>query len=199
MSATGRGAKRQEADFYPTPSYCVARLLQYVQLPPGRWLEPSAGEGAIIRAVKARRTDIVWTAVEMREECRVDLTACADVVSIADFREWRPDGRPFELVLGNPPFTLASRFISHALEVGERVVFLLRIGFLASEKRCSFFRKVGVPDIHIIPDRPSFTGTGSDATDYAWAEFRPGWAGRREGKVSILYPDTGQLSLLEGA
>ena len=48
MSATNRGAVRNEHDFYPTPAWCVHRLLEAVPLPAGRWLEPCVGDGAKI-------------------------------------------------------------------------------------------------------------------------------------------------------
>lgn len=94
MSSTGRGTERAEADFYPTPPWCVDRLLERLQLAPGQWLEPSAGEGAIIWAVNAfyrRRAaelraspelgkvgrdllaaferGVDWSAIELRQEC----------------------------------------------------------------------------------------------------------------------------------
>ena len=54
MSATGRnlpGAERHADDFYATPPWCVEALLRGSNLPSGRWLEPTAGDGAIVEEV----------------------------------------------------------------------------------------------------------------------------------------------------
>jgi hypothetical protein len=48
------------------------------------------------------------------------------------------------------------------------ICFLLRLGFLESEARREFFQQMGVPDLYILPNRPSFTGQGTDASTYAW-------------------------------
>ena len=66
-----RGRKKTPRDTYPTPAWCTRLLLRTVPLPPGRWLEPSAGSGGIMRAVSDVRTDpkhgsdVRWTAVEI--------------------------------------------------------------------------------------------------------------------------------------
>lgn len=193
MSATNRGAKRRAADYYPTPAYCVERLLRYVKLSGGRWLEPGAGSGAIIREVNALRSDVEWTAVEKYGRSIPALVRALDGRGCL----WRSDllteqvPTGFHVALGNPPYLYAADFIERTLELAVRVIFLLRLNFLASRKRCEFYRRVGVPDVYVIPDRPSFTGKGSDATEYAWMEFRPEWAGRSEGQTTILYPPEG--------
>lgn len=64
MSATGRSDVRRLDDFYATPAWCVRRLLEGVNPPGGLWLEPCAGDGAIIRAVEEMRADVKWHAVE---------------------------------------------------------------------------------------------------------------------------------------
>lgn len=78
MSSTNRGGKRSPADFYATPAWCVRRLLERVDLPPGRWLEPAAGDGAIMlaaeemrgeRALRGWHSADCWDAFEIRKEC----------------------------------------------------------------------------------------------------------------------------------
>ena len=75
MSSTNRGGKRQDLDVYPTPAWVVDRLLEVVDFPGGRWLEPCAGDGAIMRAVNAWRADVRWDACELRAECTPALDA----------------------------------------------------------------------------------------------------------------------------
>jgi hypothetical protein len=110
VSATNRGERGGgEHDFFPTPSWCTRRLIEQVSLPGGRWLEPGAGDGAIVRAVN--RKDVLWTAVELREEARPHLlrSVTNGEVVITDFlRDYRSD-RPFDVACGNPPFGAGDR------------------------------------------------------------------------------------------
>lgn len=193
MSATNRGAERREADYYPTPAWCVTRLLDHVQLPGRDWLEPSAGEGHIIRAVNSRRDLMRWTACELRPTCAGLLKPLAATL-IGDFLERRAMVEaPFSVAIGNPPFSLAQEFVEHSLTMAEQVVFLLRLSFLESQKRRSFFDRVGTPDVFVLPERPSFTGEGTDSCAYAWMRWKRDRT--QEGRLSILY-DRSQLELL---
>lgn len=193
MSTTGRGSERREADFYPTPGWVTERLLQNVALPGGMWLEPSAGEGHIIRA--ADRGDVTWTAVELRDGCAPVLRPMCQHLVTMDFLGWIPrNGGRFDLALGNPPYLQAREHLSHALTFCDQVIFLLSVGFLASKERRGFFEKHGAPDVYVLPDRPSFTDGGTDSTTYAWMRWRADRT--QEGRVSILY-DKRQASLFE--
>lgn len=189
--ADGTEADVRADDFYATPAWVTARILKALDLPGGLWLEPSAGEGAIIAAVNARRPDVKWCAVEVDGSREAAIkSAGANWVLIGDFLAERPANVVrYPVCLGNPPFTLAARFVSQALEAADRVIFLLRLNFLESQERIPFFARVGCPDVYVLPDRPSFTGGGTDSTAYAWMEFRPGWAGRTSGRVGYLLPD----------
>lgn len=195
MSSTGRGAERKDSDYYPTPAWVTLRLLEHVPLQGGVWIEPSAGEGHIIRAVNSARDDISWRAFELRPECGAPLRSMGLLPVIRDFL----DGYPMRpgiatLALGNPPFSLAQEFIEQSLRVAPEVVFLLRLSFLESQKRQAFFEKHGVPDVFVLPERPSFIGEGTDSCAYAWMRWK---RGGQEGRVSILY-DRRQMSLLGG-
>jgi hypothetical protein len=183
MSATGRnlpGAERHADDFYATPPWCVEALLRGSNLPSGRWLEPTAGDGAIVEEVLHHRIDVEWHLVESRAEelrvgggllsrllkpdCPTDRVAS---VEIRDFLTMPAPAQPFDVALGNPPFNLALEVIQHALTMSSVVCMLLRINFLASQKRAAWMRE-HTPSIYVLPKRPSFTGGKTDATEYAW-------------------------------
>lgn len=52
MSATNRGAKRTEADFYATPIDCVNNVLNNIDLSNVKTvLEPSAGNGNVLQSL----------------------------------------------------------------------------------------------------------------------------------------------------
>lgn len=193
MSATGRGAERQKDDFYETPAWCVRRYLdkreedwgyKTREFYPWRWLEPSAGRGAIIRAVKgwcAGSFGPAWTAVELN----MDFAPAIGYPCLfgADFLDPRvTTDKKYDLCIGNPPFKLAREFIEKGLEVSCEVAFLLRLNFLEGAKRAEFFKKHPC-DVHVLPNRPSFTPDGhTDATAYAWFEFGEG----HDGRVTVL-------------
>lgn len=174
MSATGRGAKRRAQDFYPTPAWCVRRAIEAMGLPRGTWLEPSAGDGAIVREIRAHADRVV--AFDLRAECRDDLARSgADEVVIADALA-TPWPRA-DVVFGNPPFALADEFAALAVAAGVHAVLLLRLNWISARSRVAWMR-AHRPDVWILPERPSFDGTGNtDATAYAWLHWHPGAAG----------------------
>lgn len=198
MSATNRGAKRVEGDFYPTPAGVTLAILRALDLPGGRWLEPSAGTGAIIRAVASVRSDVTWRAVEAREVCRPFLE-CHDhaVVEVADFLDEATgkDWRRFDVAMLNPPFTTAMPFIAKCLDLASWVVCLQRVNFLGSKSRNRFWRE-HCPDVYLLPERPSFTDGGTDATEYAWFVWPPNGHNRQRGEVEVLDAAPGQLTLI---
>lgn len=178
-SHTGRGKARVPFDFYPTPPWCVDRLLDrhgYELLwADMRALEPTVGDGAIVRAVDAwtAREGIVgrseWTGVELRRGALLDGTELDCHIEGVDFRSWHPWDEPFDLSLGNPPFSIAESIIRHAMEFSRVVVMLLRVDFLGSADRVPFWAGPGAdPCIRVLPDRPSFDGDGTDSSTYAW-------------------------------
>lgn len=190
MSATGRGAKRKSHDFYPTPRYCVDRLLDRCTLKPGLWLEPGAGNGAIIRAVNARVDGVRWVAIEKRASCLKKLEATGAQVlirSIERVNNWPTERQSlrggYDVAIGNPPYRQAQEFVEICRVVARHTFLLLRINFLGSERRQSWISQ-DVPDIYVVPNRPSFSGKGTDATEYAW--FHWGEERRTAGCVEIL-------------
>lgn len=123
-----------------------------------------------------------WTALELLPECKASLEAIEprpEVIITDKFVAPVPKGekplhgRRFDVVFGNPPFTLASEFIDESLACSETVVMLLRLDFLASKKRNAFMQ-ANTPSIFVIPDWPSFDGQGTDSNEYAWFVWQKG-------------------------
>lgn len=188
MSAKGRGRHEGGAeDYYPTPAWCVDRLLDRIgdrlldSLEDGDALEPTVGDGAIVRAAQAwvlrtYRSDarIRWTGVELRRGALAPGTVLHRHVEGVDFRTFEnalvwTEGQPYALALGNPSYVIAEDIIRRALSMSVTVAMLLRTGFLGSDERVEFWRGVGAnPGLYVLPDRPSFDGVGTDAATYAW-------------------------------
>jgi hypothetical protein len=213
MSSTKRGGQRSEADNYPTPAWCVHRLLEEVSLPEGRWLEPGVGDGAIVGAVHEKMQGAEFTGLDIRETDFIR-TAQDELGSfhVGDFLN--PTGKALKLLngpkwdvcIGNPPFSLAPEFIDRAFKVANIVAFLLRVNYLGSDKRAEFMRSM-CPDLYILPNRPSFVPSErgnltTDSIEYGWFVWgMPRF--RKEGKIKVLATTPKEvrrgLKLLEAA
>jgi len=193
VSATHRGGKRRKDDFYETPEWCTRAILKALDLRADHMtiLEPSAGHGAIVRVLREHP----WTSlsapmivtVEIREDARLHLAeAGADVwITGHDFLSWETANR-YDLLIGNPPFSLAFEFCQKCVGMADTVALLLRLNFLASKKRSAWMQE-HTPSIYVLSKRPSFTGNGTDSADYAWFVWDRGPA-----RVRIL-PETGEM------
>ena len=183
MSSTGRGKERAPLDFYGTPAWVVWRLLdahardlgfgRHLNFP--RILEPTVGDGAIVRAVddwhaNNTRDDIEhsFTGVELRRGAVTNhCTNIDEHFEGVDFRSWVPERR-FDLALGNLPFSLAETLLRRVFTMADVVVMLLRLNFLGSDDRVPFFKEFPRPAIRVVPERISFDGEGSDSDYCAW-------------------------------
>jgi len=202
MSSTGRLSARRSADYYPTPAWCVDRLLEapglFEVLTGYRWLEPCAGEGHIMRAVSAERErygPLDWSAVEMRPECaaglrsftgRADAVLTADVLS-AEADRWMLAQRPHTIIT-NPPFIISDEVTRRLLRVAEAsnasLAILHRLNFLGTDSRS--WLNEAAPDVYILPNRPAFVDGRTDSCEYAWFVWPRGQYARRRGYVQRL-------------
>jgi len=192
MSSKGR--KRKDAadsfsEYYPTPGWCVHRFIERASfLPNGSWLEPCAGNGDIIQGINDKRPGkISWAANELRPECEPTLRKFTNKVTTGDFLKLEPDGpRAYDVIITNPPFSLAMSVIKKSLELSDYVAVLLRLNFIGTTDRTPFFKEF-MPDIYVIPERPSFDGEGADSIEYAWFVWgQPEQRKRSRGFIELL-------------
>lgn len=170
MSATNRGAARHDRDFYPTPAWCVHRFLEKAKLPGGRWLEPCVGDGAIVRAVNAVRDDVEWVTCDIRPECESVLDERGVRRHwVGDFLD--PDAFPaieVDVAISNWPFGRSLAFAKRCLEMSRIVAGLLRLNWLRGPDEHNAWLREHTPSSYVLPQRPSFDGRGTDATEYSW-------------------------------
>jgi hypothetical protein len=79
-----------------------------------------------------------------------------------------------DMVIGNPPYTLAEAFVRKALEWRHcrmnkcRIYTLLRLSFLEPTQTRRELLGAYCPDVLILPRRPAFDGRGTDSITSAW-------------------------------
>ena len=133
-------------------------------------LEPSAGNGNIVKILKEKYPDKNITSLELREEEYNNLNELSDRVVIDDFL-YRNIQNKYDIIIGNPPYSLAIEFVKKSLNCLKDdgiLIFLLRTAFLESRGRYKFWQENPLTGLLTLSKRPSFTGHGTDATSYSW-------------------------------
>ncbi len=92
------------SNLFPTPPEVALRLVSLAQIGPGMSvLEPSAGTGALARAIQEAHEDADITAIEINPQLAQGLAGmvqkcrCADFLALDDLGE-------FDRIVMNPPF-----------------------------------------------------------------------------------------------
>lgn len=112
-------------DLYETPACAVESLLLVEGVTECVW-EPACGRGTIARVLREHgRT--VWASDLINYDSPDQDTAGIDF--LMEHRNW-----PGHIVT-NPPFKLAEQFVAKALECAPKVMMLLRLAFMESERR----------------------------------------------------------------
>jgi hypothetical protein len=156
-------------DLYETPVVAVQALLRAEQLPHHIW-EPACGPGAIVGVLRdAGHT--VWATDLVNYEC-------PDSEHGVDFLMERQTRIDVEAIVTNPPFKLAGEFVAHALELCPRVVMLLRLAFMESERRTPILDGGHLARVHVFKNRlpmmhragrgTMVAKTNSSAMAFAW-------------------------------
>lgn len=162
MSAAGRGAERKANDLYETPSWLTEAILPHLGDPKTIY-EPACGKHAILNVLEAKFKTATFFHNDLHPQIE-------DWCLPQDFLKCQVKGQ-LDLLITNPPYGLAFEFAKKAMEIravtGCVVVLLLRLNFLGSQGRAAWLRD-HTPSIYVSPRRPSFTGGGTDATEYAW-------------------------------
>lgn len=204
MSKTnGKNKIANPNEFYETPAWCTKAILNELhelQLNPNNVLDPCVGTGAIASVVRElypkANIDIIDIEESLiREAIKKISLKEKDIVNnfenqiglpmnnyfISNYLETSLKKDEYDLIVLNPPFSLAQEFVEKSIELSPNgsVVVLLRLNWLASKKRIAFHKK-HPSDIFVLPKRPSFTNDGkTDGTEYAWFCFGPKFKGNQ--------------------
>lgn len=177
---------------------------------PSRILEPSAGRGAFMVAAREAWPEASLTGVEFDHGLGNALRASVrekDTLLWGSFFDSLPhDLGSFDLVIGNPPYSVDSgrrnakgqpimtsvweSHLEHARRFAPTVVFLLRLSVLGGKERASdFWLQNPISALGIITPRPSFTDDGkTDAAEYAAFVWSDVWHGPGISHISAPRP-----------
>lgn len=162
-------APRRENDLYPTPRGLVRALIPLLvwNTPNPSVLDPGAGGGVWGQEVARYHQYARVTGVELDEKFARP-TGYHQWVT-GDYLAW-DSGERFNIILGNPPYSLAKEFVDHShqlLAPGGRIAFLLRLEFLGAQKRREWWEDGHLSRLIILSRRPSFSGDGNtDGSEY---------------------------------
>lgn len=165
---------------WETPMWCVRRLVEAVNLTPGWWLEPGAGNGRIIRAMEEDRPGAYnFIAVELRNECKPHLSNLPNVKQLycgADFIQWNardawakikgghaePNSSYFTGAIFNPAFPITLQTLQKCLTICSEVHMLQRLNWLGggeNDGKNEFLNNFH-PDVRVLPNRVQFLLNG---------------------------------------
>jgi len=169
MSRALPEAKRRARDAYYTPDALASALVGLLDVDGLTVWEPHVGGGAFASAARDAGaslyiSDVHDTSVAAAMDLQPRAAAVADFVDL----KWAPDW-----IIGNPPYRQAEEHIRHALTCCDRVAFLLRLGVLESTKRAPLWVDHPPAVVHVLQQRPSFTGGGTDSAAYGFFVWEP--------------------------
>jgi len=154
MSATNRGSCRIDQDAYYTPASAIEPMLKLLRLDVVEtFVEPCKGGGAIYDRIEVPRKGFC--------EINEGRDYLESPVSYAD------------LILTNPPFSLALEFLQKSLSEAKTVGYLLRLNFLGSQKRKDFWNANKPSHCFVLSERPVFAWYCKDRKGCG-AQYRPG-------------------------
>lgn len=177
MSSTGRGAERRAGDQYNTPDDLAEWIVKrFGTTKTGGAIEtvldPGSGGGAFTRAFGKILPAALRVAVEIDTSLAGDERIDTIYLQQDYLDEELPiaDGKSFDLIVGNPPYSNAMEFIERSLELLKadgRLVFLLRLSYLESKQRFKWWQNHMPSSVTVLSERPSFVGGATDSTAYA--------------------------------
>jgi hypothetical protein len=163
-------------DCYETPPEAVYALMKVETLPRYIW-EPAAGPGSIVQVLRAAGHTV--TASDLLNygcpDCAVDI----NFLKLTANKTQYPGA-----ILTNPPYKDAEAFVEQALALCPKVIMLLRLAFLESEKRRVILEESGLVRVHVFRNRlPMMHRRGwngpkaSSAIPFAWFVWERGYQG----------------------
>lgn len=144
MPAIAHALSDRKDDLYETPPVAVQALLRVEKLPAKIW-EPACGPGSIVRELRTAGHEVIAGDL-------VDYGCPLSTPGIDFLMETRAPMK-VECIVTNPPFKLAGEFVAKGLELCPRVIMLLRLAFLESERRRMILDGGHLARVHVFRNR----------------------------------------------
>lgn len=177
-------------EVFRTPLYVYENL--YNKFPEwfvGRCLEPSAGDGRIIKFILNKKNTNQHMIIDIRESEQVNwkknklyTQLGKENCIVGDFLETSLP-KVFDLIITNPPFSLAQSFVIHGLKsLKKDGVFCLlqRANWVGTIERSKWFKESqNLYKVVVVPKRITFEIDGkpnnkADTYEYCWFCFKRG-------------------------
>lgn len=189
MSSTNRNKTkpRDKYDYYVTPDWVIEELLSEIS-------EYDEDKGLYFKSEFAPTGEELLSELEILDPCAggslhhgmsyadlllkkgatsidtIDLRADSRASKQGNFLEMEFD-QDYDLIMTNPPYLLAQKFVEKSLQVtkpGGFVIMLLRLNFYGSKKRLPFWNETMPLYTFAHSRRVCFTGDNkTDSTEYA--------------------------------
>lgn len=168
---------RHPDDWYAEPVWCSARLFEVGQFF-GAIHDPACGFGRIVESARAAGYEAFGT----------DKCARPGNWPIRDFLEAGEVLAPN--IVSNPPFGIAERFVSRAIDLSARkTAMLLPANWVQGDTRSRWLETTPLLKVLFITPRPSMppgpvieagVAPGNGTTDYAWFIWQRDYDGKPE-------------------
>lgn len=180
IGATQHSYDQRGDNLYETRPEAVDALLDQVwpPLPKNIW-EPACGPGVIVKELRRAGYNVLASDIVDYGDRR-----CPDSQHGVDFLKVQELPPGIEAIVTNPPYQgkLPADFVRHAIKLGvPRIVFLLRLNFLASTGRSDILEGSGFFRANVFRNRlPMMHRDGyegkksSSAVEYGWFDWHPG-------------------------
>ena len=132
-------------DLYQTPPEAVHALMRVERLPVSIW-EPACGPGAIARILVNAGHSVLATDL-------VDYASPHQDAAGWDFLMERTPPPGIDCIITNPPFKNADAFVARAMALCPKVIMLLRLAFLESERRRGILDGGMLARVHVFRNR----------------------------------------------
>ena len=156
--------KRRKLDFYPTPPDVTHALMGFLNLEKKKVWEPACGDGAMSRVIEMYGHDVMSS----------DIRDTGYGEGGIDFLT---EHKHCDAIITNPPFSISSEFITHALSQAKVVAMVLKSQYWHAKKRAELFKQN--PPAYVLPLtwRPDFMGGergGSPTMEVHWTVWVDG-------------------------
>lgn len=175
--------ERRVNDSYYTPqplafAVCQALVDHCGVLLARNIFEPGCGGGAFLRAANFMWPNSILRGVDLQPTCNgPGVVEKRDLFGIQTWGE-------YSLIVGNPGFLQAEPIVRHCLDLlapNGHLAFLLRLSFLAGQRRLALYEQHPLRYLIPITPRPSFTPDGkTDASEYGVFVWQRGYTGPAE-------------------